>query len=220
MTKQTPSPGPLLVTIAGGNSKLGPCVASTSRLVGITCPPDCLLLNNGCYAQRGRVAMAQGNIRRKTASDPLNKASGVPLIRHLVAGDWLRPTADGSRRIVDRPFVRSVLDWHRAPSQRFTQGWGYSHAADRLQAAGFGPESWPANFQIMASCHSVKSAAEYQANGWHTARVITKPEDKAKNETLCPWDLAKYRGEKSPVTCSSCRLCLPGASRNVAFIEF
>jgi len=222
-----------LVTVKSANIKLGPGVVSTRRHVGPTCPPDCPLLpilnkrtnlpmpgkKGQCYATRGNMLMTLHHVGNVTDDAPLEKANGSPLIRHLTAGDWLKPTKDG-KRVVDRDFCRSVFQWHERPSQRFTVGWGYTHAPDRLRAAGFGPEHQPSNLQIMASCHSVEDARRFQSDGWRTARVIATPADKAKGETLCPYDLAKYNGTKSPVTCSNCRLCMPGANKNIAFIKF
>ena len=216
---------PLLVTTAGGNSKLGPCVASTSRQVGPTCPSDCPLLNNGCYAQRGRMAYHSSNVLSYGShdeDDPLSKADGAPLIRHLAAGGWCKPTAD-DRRVVDRDFLRYVINWHRRPSQRYTIGWGYTHAAGKIDAAGLGPEAWPEGLEILASCHTEEEAKAHQARGWRTARVIDEPEDKTADEVLCPFDLAKRRGVKNtdnPTTCASCRLCMPGETKNIAFLKF
>jgi hypothetical protein len=218
-----------LVTTSGGNSKLGPCTASTARRVGESCPLDCALLPNNaapddpvCYAHKGRMRFHPSIIAKfgnHSTAEALTKADGVPLIRHLTGGDWLKPTSDG-RRVVDRDHARDVIAWHRKPSQRFTIGWSYTHAPDQLDRAGFGPDSWPANFSILASVDSVEDADRLQRAGWHTARVVDDPKDKARNETLCPFDLAKHRGETRPaITCASCRLCCPGAKKNIAFVN-
>lgn len=217
-----------LVTIAGGNSKLGACVASTARKVGTTCPGSCALLpqNAGpddptCYAHRGRMRFHPSLIEKHgdhSTASALKKANGVPLIRHLTGGDWLKPTADG-RRVVDRDHARDVIKWHSMPSQRYTIGWSYTHAAPQLEAAGFGPDSWPDNFGILASVDTIEHAETMQAAGWHTARVIDDPADKARNETLCPYDLQKASGAGKPsITCSACRLCCPDAKKNIAFV--
>lgn len=214
-----------LIATISGNTKIGPGVASTSRLVGPTCPKTCPLLGNGCYAQRGRVAMVQHNLQAgKVGTDEdtpkaLDRLSGVALIRHLVAGDWLKPTKDG-RRVADRGFLRAVFAWHRKPTQRHTIGWGYSHAPEQLQRAGFGPDAFPPNLEILASCHSADHAKQLQSAGWRTARVIDSIDAKAPNEVLCPFDLAKHQKRPTNVTCASCRLCMPGSKHNIAFLKF
>lgn len=221
----------MLLTVANnGNKKLGHNVASTSRLVGPTCPRSCPLLNGGCYAQRGRVALSQYNMEHgrqgtdcETAgevSDALDKIRSAPLVRHLVAGDWLRPTRDG-RTIVDREFVRGVIAWHRKRPQRYTVGWGYSHAAERIAAAGFGPKTLnSANLEVLASCHNPADVARLNGLGWRTARVVATTADLLPGEVACPYDLAKHQKETPDVTCASCRLCLPGRKCNIAFLKF
>tara|TARA_R110002020_G_scaffold359183_1_gene571881 strand:+ start:478 stop:1164 length:687 start_codon:yes stop_codon:yes gene_type:complete len=216
-----------MVTTSGGNRKLGACVASTARRVGTTCPGGCALLphNAGpddpvCYAHKGLMRFHPKMIEKhgvESTAGALQKANGVPLIRHLTGGDWLRPTSDG-RRVVDRDHARDVIKWHGQRSQRYTLGWSYTHAPEQLDRAGFGPSSWPANLSILASVDTIDKARELQSKGWHTARVVETPKHKARNETLCPYDLAKHNGKDPDVTCASCRLCLPGQNKNIAFV--
>lgn len=199
----------------GNNSKLGAGVATTYRPVGITCPITCPLLGNGCYAQRGRVAIHA----KASASDDdeLQKLAGNTLVRHLVSGDWLRPTANG-RRIVDRALLRGVIALHRAAT--WLTGWGYTHAAEKLDAAGFGPANWPKNLTILASCHTVAQKTEHNAKGWATARVIDEPSERLPDETLCPVDAAKHAGNQAKTTCARCRKCFNGDRNNIAFLKF
>lgn len=205
----------MLVSAHSQNRKLGPGVAATYRKVGKTCPPSCPLLNNGCYAQRGHTTFVERRAER--TDDSLDKARGVGFIRHLVSGDWLKPTAD-DRRVVDRELLREVCSWHRQRSQRFTIGWGYTHAADRLKAAGFGPEHMPPNLQILASCDSKDEAKRLQDDGWRTARV-TSEMDAEPGEAYCPVDLAKKQKKECEQNCMTCRLCF-GSEQNIVFLKF
>jgi len=206
-----------LVCVSGGNSKLGAGVATTYRPVGVTCPRDCGMLEE-CYARRGRVCLVAR--RSEGRDDPLRALAGNTLVRHLVSGDWLRPTADG-RRVVDRELLREAIEVHS--SAPWLVGWGYTHAADQIDRVGLGPGSgcWPSNFVVLASCESLERARELQSRGWRTARVIQRVEDRAAGELLCPVDAQKRAGveSKSRTTCARCRACFEG-ERNVALLQF
>jgi hypothetical protein len=199
----------------GNNAKLGAGVATTYRPVGLTCPPTCPLLGNGCYAQRGRVNMHAE--RSASDNDELQTLAGNTLVRHLVSGDWLKPAANG-RRVVDRALLRAVISLHKAA--KWLTGWGYSHAAEQLHAAGFGPDAWPKNFTILASCHTAEEKAAHNGRGWATARVIDEPSDRLPDEVLCPVDAAKHTGKPASTTCARCRKCFDGENRNIAFLKF
>jgi hypothetical protein len=205
----------LQVVKASSNRKLGPGVSCTYRPVDITCPRTCPLLNHGCYAQRAHthlVAKKSGQYRHS-----LSRADGTGLMRHMVSGDFLKPTKNG-RRVVDRQLMREIYAWHRGRTQRSTIGWGYTHSARRLAKAGFGPHTFPKNLHILASCHSVSEAKSLQAEGWRTARVTTEY-DRQDNEVYCPVDKAKHEGAKCEATCASCRLCFEG-EQNIVFFKF
>lgn len=207
----------LSVTPAGDNAKLGAGVATTYRPVGLTCPKTCPLLNAGCYAQRGHVAIHAPRSAKR--NDSLLPLAGNTLVRHLVSGDWLKPTAD-DRRIVDRELLRSVIELHeKAP---WLTGWGYSHAADKLDAAGFGPDAMPSNLRILASCDSAEEKAEHNARGWATARVIDELAERLPDEFVCPVDAQKRAGiaPEKRTNCARCRKCFDGEPTNIAFLKF
>jgi hypothetical protein len=205
----------LTVIPNGNNAKLGPGVATTYRPVGPTCPPDCAIAAV-CYAKRGRVAIHAD--RSEGRRDALRKAAGNTLIRHLVSGDWFREAADG-RKLVDRNMLTEAIELHtQCP---WLTGWGYTHGAERLHRAGFGPGSWPANFRILASCETEERRAKLKQYGWQTARVITDKCQKAPDEFLCPVDSQKRA--KVPAnqrtTCARCRRCFNSDS-DIAFLQF
>lgn len=206
----------LKVVPSGNNSKLGPGVGTTYRPVGITCPGSCPLLGNGCYAQRGRVAIQQG--RSKADNGELIRLAGNTLVRHLVSGDWLQTLKSG-KKTLDRALVRGVIALHsKCP---WLTGWGYTHAADEFQKAGIGPSSFPANLHILASCETTEEKQSHNANGWRTARVIDEAKDKTPDEFLCPVDAAKRKGIPAArrTNCARCKACF-ATTKNIAFIKF
>lgn len=206
----------LKVTPAGANSKLGMGVGTTYRPVGLTCPNDCPLLGNGCYAQRGRVAMMQA--RSKNDNHDLMRMAGNTLVRHLVSGDWLKTLKDG-RKALDKAFVRSVIALHvNCP---WLTGWGYTHAAKRFQAAGINPCDLPSNLHILASCDTVSQKQEHNAAGWRTARVIQELNERTKDEFVCPVDAQKRAGipPERRTTCARCKACF-ATTKNIAFLKF
>jgi hypothetical protein len=174
-------------------------------------------LATACYAKRGRVRFhAQ---RAEAQSDDLRAAAGNTLIRHLVSGDWFKPTADG-RKLVDKALLAEAIDLHvQAP---WLVGWSYTHGPDALTRAGFGPTAWPANFTILASTHSDEDHVRLNAAGWTTARVIEEPSDRAPDEILCPVDAQKRLAlpVAERTTCARCRACFDGRRRNIAFLRF
>lgn len=206
----------LKVTANGANAKLGTGVGTTYRPVGLTCPSDCPLLNGGCYAKRGNVAIQQA--RSKHDNHDLMKLAANKLVRHLVSGDWLKTIANG-KKILDRSFVRSVIELHRKCP--WLTGWGYTHAADRFQRAGITPATLPSNFHLLASCDNAEQKATHNANGWRTARVIAEIGDKQPDEFLCPVDAQKRKGVPTAkrTNCARCQACF-STSKNIAFLEF
>jgi hypothetical protein len=200
----------LKVVPNSGNAKLGPGVAATYRPVGETCPQDCTLLGNGCYAQRARVNIAQRRSAYETAT--LDKAAGAPLIRHHVSGDAFR--ADK----LDRGYVRSLFSWHKRAAQKHTIGWTYTHRAQDWTDAGYGPETHPEKLAVLASCADKKTARSLRKIGWRTARVSEK-RDADKGEVYCPYDFAKDSGTAPKTNCAKCRKCFPGGP-NIVFLKF
>lgn len=206
----------LKVTPYGQNAKLGLGVGTTYRPVGLTCPSDCPLLGNGCYAQRGHVAIQQAASARD--NHDLSRLAGNALVRHLVSGDWLKTLKDG-RKILDRVLVRSVIELHKKCP--WLTGWGYTHAADRFQRAGITPDTLPSNLHILASCDSAEQKAEHNANGWRTARVIDELSDRQPDEFVCPVDAQKRAGIPlvNRTSCARCKACF-ATNKNIAFLKF
>lgn len=206
----------LKVVPFAANTKLGPGVGTTYRPVGTTCPNECPLLNHGCYAQRGHVAVHEK--RSEVDNDDLMKLANNQLARHLVSGDWLKTLKNG-RKALDRALVRSVIALHRKCP--WLVGWGYTHARAAWTKAGIGTSDLPSNLHILASCDSLEEKAEHNAAGWRTARVIQEPEERQPDEFLCPVDAQKRNGvpRASRTTCARCKACFT-TDKNIAFLKF
>lgn len=217
MTAITPrSPNMLKVVPNGANSKLGPGVGTTYRPVGPTCPNGCPLLNRGCYAQRGHVAIHE----KQAANDADNLMSlgGNQLVRHMVSGDWLKPLKNG-KKVLDRVLVRAVIALHRQCP--WLVGWGYTHDRQAFTTAKIGPADLPRNLHILASCETLEQKDEHNADGWRTARIIEERGDRTSDEFLCPVDLQKRLGvaPAERTNCARCRACF-ATDKNIAFLRF
>lgn len=112
-----------------GNKKTG--VPSTYRRVGDTCPETCPWLDNGCYAQGGRVALQSKAASDATEQSLFAAASAMAIAaktgtvaRLHVSGDFLR---DGN---VDVEYVLGLLDIAEELQKRGYSGpraWAYTH---------------------------------------------------------------------------------------------
>ena len=208
---------PLKVVPLSKNAKIGPA-AATYRPVGDTCPSDCFLLNNGCYAQRHHT----GRHARKSATDyhELDRAlaSGVTLIRHHVSGDFFKDDE------FDREYFEYVLDFHRRNSR--LHGYAYTHRITEIIDAGYTADALPSNFALMASMNPEDDTEEWRTKvreaGFKYTRVggtMTESlAERKSNEAVCPNQIARKYKMPNPVTCSQCKLCTH-AKTDVVFIK-
>ena len=192
------------------NAKLGG-MGATYRKVGFSCPQSCPLLGNGCYAERGRVALHAH--RAEDRDDSFNELCGLDMVRWMVSGDVF------TRNRIDRSLVNRINGFHLDNPR--THGALYTHRAESWTRAGFTPEVIADNLSVLASVDSPGARRKAKALGWRTARVIAGPEDRNRAEMLCPYDLARHQGAKpNPHTCRLCRACWPGRKHDIAFIKF
>lgn len=121
--------------VGAGNSKTE--LPGTYRPVGKSCPSSCALLGAGCYAQKGRVALAQ--VRAETDLSRDLSSAGLAMTvaveteagpaRLHVAGDMLREGA------LDKPYMEGLKEMAKAVRKNgkairpnTTMAFGYSHA--------------------------------------------------------------------------------------------
>lgn len=141
---------------------------------------------------------------------------GAPRIRWDVSGDNLLPNGH-----VDVRYVRAKYSWHERNPDGISLG--YTHAARRMARAGFGPETHPSGFNLIASCDHPEDAKSLRAEGWRTARVAkSKHEPLDSCERLCPYDLQRHQGQTPTTNCAKCGLCWPKKhqDKSIVFIQF
>lgn len=138
------------------------------RAVGATCPKDCALLDNGCYAQHANV-----NIHQRRAADRTFDIVGYivrlpldALLRGAVSGDALGEDGPEYRRGL-------ALGLQLRPD---VSCWTYTHAWRRPEIIEW-MRSAPANLTIVASVDDPKDIAEAEALGWSTVATVVPTED-------------------------------------------
>lgn len=195
-----------------GNVKLGPLIATISRIVGITCPPDCFFLDNGCYAQRTQARRPNvfhvwlQNVLKWDAKAVLHKlrywthAINIVALRLLVGGDF------GIDGVIDKDFVNSIF-WlkRKLPKLPF---FGATHFWKLFGKRGC-TRFRKADIHIFASVHTKDEATKAKQDGWKIwfASAITKAShngskyDADLNAIYCPEQI----GTKPD--CQRCGFC-------------
>lgn len=149
------------------HDKLGANIARTITMTGNkpggTCPSECTLMYNGCYAQSGpsnfhalRSQRVMTNLREKL----LGLRKGMK-VRHNVSGDFYKddiPDADYLREIKEVAYLRPDL-----------QQYSYTHGAARL--AEYKPNELP-GLTINASCESFQEVLDNTALGYPCTLVM------------------------------------------------
>lgn len=230
--------------VANGNDKLGKNCLVVSRPVGDTCPPSCVFLNNGCYAEaterqykNARTAgfvnmVTEKNRIRAMILDAIKKDKSI---RFMERGDWYK---NGE---LDVEFVENVTwacesiisDGIKLPDM-----WFYTHVYDeRLVALN-------KYFSIFASIHNENDMNLAKSKGFtkfawcdSDKKIAPKrPKSKTKADiwrkalpklvvlhgerfVTCP----EIRKGRDFVTCTgtkegqACNMCLHGSKPNVLF---
>jgi len=188
-----------------GNNKHLPFYA-TYREVGTSCPTNCSLLNNGCYAQFGNVRLQSiGTYSTEDGKVFLRELKRIPhgaALRLHVSGDVM---ADGD---LDVDYLDAII--LGAKERPDVKMYGYTHAWRVIDRKRF---VFPENLTLSASCEQPEEVKEARAAGWDT--VIVLPYDiKGKrfgDVVVCP-------NQTVGMTCDKCRLCFkPNRSLTVGF---
>jgi hypothetical protein len=175
--------------------KLG-FVFRTYRPVGLTCPSECPLLGNGCYAQSGPTSLHQrravgGRVSLREAFRQLPHGARV---RHLVSGDLFQD---------DRPDLEAVAELREAHQARpDVQGWGYTHGWRRLDPYRLNLD----NLTFNASCETEAEVRQALARGWPAVMVV--PSDHPKRRAYEGFEAVVCPNQTVGLTCDRCGLCL------------
>jgi len=193
----------IALTVKSSNAKVGPIPVTTSSKA--TCPTECPMLENGCYASAGfHTNLHWNKVTSGERGTPLEglvaavaKFKPGQLWRHNVAGD-LMPTSEGT---IDHDALDALV-----AANAGRRGFTYTHYSPTgknlaaIEAANNG------GFTVNISANSPREAMAIKAGT--SAPVVTivasdywRDGNKVENVVRCP---AEYRDE---VTCASCQLC-------------
>lgn len=198
-----------LVVTRSENRKLGP-IPTTMRPQA-TCPIECPLMGNGCYAENktwnGSPSLFE---RTELSTNPTtletlrarNWRKPPRAIRFNVTGDFFR--ADGT------PDTEYIAETNATATSRDWVAWSYTHGWRKLDPTAF-------DYVVRASCETPAEVEEAQAAGWHTALVVDD-----RNPQMVGTKIGGQQVVQCPATngkaasCDDCRLC----GRRTAIIAF
>ena len=209
-----------------GNEKIGKKVVIVNRPVELTCPPDCALLGNGCYAEKTenrfqqarRFAMANLALTVAQIQETIRLAVNMKKdIRIHERGDFLL------KGKLDRKYLAA---WRKAITASVVKPyiWVYTHVYQKsisnLQQEGVA---------VYASVHSEKDVKKAKQKGFTLfAWAIDTPKKKGGSQDfpakielpvigktlVCP----EQRLGRKKITCDKCRWCIEGKG-NVVFLR-
>jgi hypothetical protein len=194
-----------------GNSKISGSkkVDATYASIKSSCPKDCSLMNEGCYAQTAYVgitvhkldAESSGLTALETAReearaiDNAYNGGAIPVGRDLrlhVSGD--------SRTIKGTKLINNAVK--RWKSRGGNDCWSYTHAWQHV------PRQIWSNVSILASISSIKEVILARKQGYAPAIVVDSHiDDKAYTLADCDVKWIPCPSQTRDVACSDCRLC-------------
>ena len=191
-------------THRSSNAKVGKIPVTTSSKK--TCPTECPMLDNGCYASAGfhtnmhwdKVTSGERGGSMDALCTQVRKLPEGQLWRHNVAGD-LQPTDDG--------LIDSRALWQLVAANTGRRGFTYTHYSpyklDNLAAIEGANR---AGFTVNISANSPSEAQALKDNTQAPVVTIVPSDywatgDKVGDIVRCP---AETREE---VTCKTCKLC-------------
>lgn len=180
-------------------------VAATYRMVGDTCPSSCKLLNNGCYAQKGKVLFHQ----KKAPADANDGAVLLEFIRGLTPKHKLRHNVSGDLFVGDEPdeaYITALVQGHSERPD--VVGWGYTHGWKKLDATRL---RLP-NLVINASCDNLDDLRAAREAGWAQVIVLEKGEHRRRLKLADDVDVVVCPQQTSggKIGCTDCGLCWRG----------
>lgn len=184
--------------IKSSNSKLGNVSATYASIEG-SCPKDCALKDNGCYAQLSFVGIQTRKLETETPKATAQEEA-KQIKQAIKDGLNIRPlrlhvAGDCRTDVAAKTLSESVKDWN-APV------WTYTHAWKDVKRS-----SWGKNVSVLASVDNAEQLKHAKNRGYAAAIVVGKfPSAKA-------FSFHGFRAIPCPaqthdnVTCESCRLC-------------
>lgn len=198
------------LTMVSGNRKVGPIPVSTTEKK--SCPPDCPLMGDGCYAAYGPLAINWKKVSERARGMAWTAfcvmVAALPkfqLWRHNQAGDL--PQDDNGR--IDGEKCREL-----SQASRHTRGWTYTHYSplDPHNAAIIREMNSVPGMTVNLSANTLAQADEYYSLGIAPVVVIL-PEDAPHRGNVTPGGLpivvcpAQTQDDMSCHICELCRHC-------------
>lgn len=205
--------GAIYVSDSGNRKIMGSKKADATYVsIKASCPKDCPLMGEGCYAELGYVGITSHRLDDEAkgmtpleaaraeakAIDESYKGGEVPTGRDLrihVAGD--------SRTILGtRVLNKAVGRWKMRGGGSV---WSYTHAWKHVPR-----EEW-SHVSVLASISSTDEVAAARAQGYAPAIVVPEhPSDKAFQLDGCDTKFIPCPAQTRGVGCTDCRLCFNG----------
>lgn len=202
--------GAIYVSDSGNRKIMGSKKADATYVsIQASCPRDCPLMGEGCYAELGPVGIHSHRLDKEAegmspleaaraeakAIDSSYKGGDVPKGRDLrlhVAGD--------SRTIMGtRVLNKAVARWKRRGGGSV---WSYTHAWKHVPR-----EEW-SNVSILASVNHVGEVEAARAQGYAPAIVVSEfAGDKAFQLDGCDTKFIPCPAQTRDIGCTDCRLC-------------
>lgn len=202
---------PVMLKVVTENKKLQGC--AVTYVAQSSCPQDCRLLDNGCYAETGPMAWA---VTRK-----LNSAgAGLSPLYMAQLERWMIQAAAYDSNAIGRPLrlhgvgdcrtdaaareiAKAAKDWRfvtKAPV------WTYTHAWRTVKRS-----SWGKDISVLASVEAVKDMEKAWKRGYPSALVVAKFPKGAKawkelvgNQV---WNIVPCPEQTLGIGCRKCGLC-------------
>lgn len=186
------------------NSKLGD-MAAGYRKVGQTCPNDCALLNNGCYAQTSFVGISE---KRSNQSNE-DGSKLVEFVSSLPENKVFRVTVSGDMFLDDKPDYEFINSCNAAQTNRpDVKMYTYTHGWNKIDVT-------KVKFALNASCDTLEDVVRANNAGWATVTVVSATETRRRwSETVTVdnedfvVDLVLCPSQSVGLTCAQCKLCM------------
>ncbi|NJL70183.1 MAG: hypothetical protein HC888_00615 [Candidatus Competibacteraceae bacterium] len=192
------------------NRKTGPC--SVTYVSMSSCPDDCPLLDQGCYAINGPTGIITAKLNASRVRSPEAIANLEASMIDELTGRWdLRPHIVGDCKtnaaalILSESFERYIKRSEQFRSLPRRDIWLYTHSWRRIAR-----ESWGFYASVLASVHKPSEIKEAADLGYAAAIVV--PEFQRKKIYELPnsggWSVIPCRYQTENVQCVDCRLCM------------